>query len=215
MTLLQQLGAGLVGLGGVVALLNWLSLYQTWRSGRLCSAIPLIGGLFLAGGLLLLPATRPFAWLAVILDYGTIVFFLGLPGFVGEVWSTSRFNLRAEYVGRRGNKTVWLRLFRGGVFTLEQQFARARGECGLMRAGTIGTWRREEDRLVLSLNGGDSAIFEPPAGRSEEAIVQGSGFRNYGDGELSLAGVELRLKFRRGAPPGAPADRPRDAGPFR
>lgn len=209
MTTLQGLAGGLLGLGGLLALLNWLSVYQTWHSGRFCSAIPLIGGLFLAGGLLLLPATRPFAWLAVILDYGTLVFFLALPGLVREVWRTSRFNLREEYVGQRENRTVWLRLYAREVFTLEQQFSRTSGEYGLRRVSTIGTWKREAGHLVLSLDGGDSAVFEPVSGASDEAIVQGSWFRKYGDGELSLAGVELRLKFRSGAEPSTPAGQPR------
>jgi hypothetical protein len=107
------------------------------------------------------------------------------------LWRTSRFNLLEEYVGQQGNKTVRLRLFRKGVFTIEQRFHRRRGECGLIQAGTIGTWKREEGRLSLSLNG-DSAVFEALPGNEHEAVRQASGFRGYENGELSLAGVELR-----------------------
>lgn len=198
MTLLQGGAWGLMALGGLLALLNWLTVYQTWRSGRFCSTVPLVGALFLGGGMLLLPTTRPLAWLALILDYGTLVFLLALPRIVDELWKTSRFNLLEEYVGQQSNKTVRLLLFRKGVFTIEQQFHRPPGECGLIQVGTIGTWKREDGRLLLSLDG-DSAIFEALLGAEYEAVLQASGFRGYQNGELSLAGVELRLKSRRAA----------------
>jgi hypothetical protein len=97
MTLHQKLALGLLALGGLLALVNWLALYQTWRTGRLCSAVPLVGALFLALGMLLLPPTRPFAWLAPLIDYTGVLFLLALPRLVNELWRTSRFNLLELY----------------------------------------------------------------------------------------------------------------------
>jgi hypothetical protein len=64
--------------------------------------------------------------------------------------------------------------------------------------GTIGKWEREGDRLVLRLDG-QSAEFETlptlePRGLRQ--VVGFSGFEN--SEELSLAGIELRLRYGRG-----------------
>jgi hypothetical protein len=139
--------------------------------------------------------TRPLAWFAFVLDYGTLAFLPALPHIGDELWRTSRFNLLEEYGGQQGNKTVRLRLFRKGVFTIEQHFRRERGECGLSQAGT---WTREDGRLLLRLDG-ESTIFDTLPGVEYEAVIQASGFRGYENDELSLAGVELRLKLRRAA----------------
>ncbi len=198
MTLLQGFATGLMTLGGLVALLNWLALFQTWRTGRFCSGIPLFGGLFLGVGMLLLPTLRPFAWLALVLDFsGTLMFLLfGLPVVVIEVWKTSRFNLLEEYAGQLGKKCVQLRLFRKGVFTLKRQFHRKPGELGLMGVSAIGTWEREGSRIMLSLYG-NPVIFEVLPDTEHEAIRLQSGVCGYDNSELSLAGMELRLKTRR------------------
>jgi hypothetical protein len=185
-----------MALGGLLALLNWWTVYRTWRSGRFCSAVPFVGAFFLGGGMLLLPQTRPFAWLALVVDYGTLVVFLALPRIADALWKTSRFNLLEEYVGQQANKAVRLLLFRKGVFTIEQQVRRLPGECGFIRTGIVGRWERVEGRL-LHFSNGDSAAFEALPGPEYEGLRQASGFRGYWDGELSLAGVELRLTSRR------------------
>src|SRR5258708_7324312 len=85
MTSLQEIALGFMVLGGLLALLNWFSIYQTLRTGRRCSPIPLVSALFLGGGMLLHPAARPFAWLALVLDYGTLMLLLALPWIAHEV----------------------------------------------------------------------------------------------------------------------------------
>jgi hypothetical protein len=199
MPFLQAFAVALLGLGGLVALGNWLSIYLTWRTGRFCSPVPLIGATFLGVGMLLLPSTRPYAWAAVLIDYGTLVALIALPFLVGEFWRTSRFNLLEEYVADHGIKTVHLRLFRKGVFTIEQCFSLQAGECGVISVGTIGKWRREHDRLVLRLDG-QCAEFESLPGIEPEGLRQVVGFPNYeSDNDLTLAGIELRLRYKRPA----------------
>jgi hypothetical protein len=193
MTPIHVAALALMTVGSLLAVVNWFTLYQTWRSGRFCSAIPLFGAFLLGAGMLLLPSTRPFAWLAAILDYGTLILIVSLPRLVNEFWKTSRFNLLEEFRGERGNKTVRLRLFRNGVFTLEQHFIRPPGECGLTGASTCGTWAREQGLLVLS-QGGDSSVFESVSGTNCQAICQTTGFRADDNGELSLADVKLKLQ---------------------
>jgi hypothetical protein len=58
---IQAIALTLMALGGLFAALNWLYLYLTWYTGRFHSSIPLIGGVLLCVGMLLIPATRPYA----------------------------------------------------------------------------------------------------------------------------------------------------------
>jgi hypothetical protein len=218
--MLQQLAITLIALGSTFTLYNWLMVYLTWRTGRFHSCIGLVGGLPLAVGLLWFPATRLFAWVPLVLDWGTLMFLLALPQIVDELWSTSRFNLLEEYAGQRDGRKARLCLFRRGVFTM--QFERPDAQCGLVEVGSIGTWQREEGRLMLipcedsatfwdrnRTRSGlcrlmlvlteDSATLEPLAGRGDKAIVQTSPFRAVQSDEPSLAGMELSLKYRRRA----------------
>ena len=149
----------------------------------------------------MLPGTRPFAWVALLVDYGTLAFLLALPRMADELWSTSRFNLLEEFAGRRDNRRVCLRLFRRGVFTLEYEIHRPPGEFGLTRAGTIGSWKREQSRLLLD-RGGDSAVFDTVADGEHETLLQVTGFCANEQAELALTGIELRLMYRRAARPG-------------
>ncbi len=111
----QETTAGLLlALGCWLSLLNWSALFLSWWSGKFHSAIPLVGGFCLGAGALLLPALRPYAWVAVFLDWGTLVVVVSLPWLVREVWATCGFNLMEEYIGVKGRTTVRLRLFRRG-----------------------------------------------------------------------------------------------------
>ena len=100
-----RLGIALIVLGSAVSLLNWFTLVVSLRGDRFVSVVPLIGALLLGRGLGLVPQTPPFAWLAVIADYGTLVLIISLPRLAYSFWSTSRFNricaLRTEDAGRR------------------------------------------------------------------------------------------------------------------
>ncbi len=62
----------LIVVGGIFCLMNWGMLILSWRRRRFVSSVPLVGAALLGSGLALLPKTRPFAWLAVIVDYGTL-----------------------------------------------------------------------------------------------------------------------------------------------
>jgi hypothetical protein len=191
----QPSAAGiLLGLGVLFSLLNWASVVATWRTGKFHSAVPLVGGLCLCLGAGLLPPLRPYAWAVPFLDYGTIVFVLGLPGFAHEVWATCRLNLLEEYVGVRGRSTIRVRLFRRGVCVVRWDIARPPGEYGLVEMGRLCTWEREADRLILR-DGDDTALLVPLDG--------GAGLRPVGwfascrdSPDLSAAGVEFRRDGR-------------------
>jgi hypothetical protein len=128
---------------------------------------------------------------ALVLDFGTVELLLALPRLFRELWSTSKWNLIAEYQGSAGNKTVRLRLFRRSVFTLRLQIQRPPGECGLTDAGTIGTWHRDGTRLALKADGGE-AVFEVRATPIGEALRQATGFPAWaGSEDRDLNGIEL------------------------
>ncbi len=67
-----------------------------------CSIIPLVGGFCLGTGALLLPSLRPYAWAAVLPDWGTLVVVVSHSWLVREVWATCWFNLMEEYIGVKG-----------------------------------------------------------------------------------------------------------------
>jgi len=195
---LPVFAVALMCLGGLIALLNWWYLFLSWRTGQFHSPLPLIGALLLGGGMLLLPSTRLFAWVGLLADFGTLALLLAMPRIVNEMWSTSGYNLLEEYVGNRGIKTVNLCLFRNGVFTIKQIFRRPPDECGVVQAGTIGTWQRERERLLLRMDG-QSAEFEPLPTIEAKGLRQVVGFSSYEKSEdYSLAGIDLRVSYVRG-----------------
>jgi hypothetical protein len=189
----ETIAVVLLTLGAFVSLANWASLVLSLRTGRFCSSVPLLGAGFLVAGALLLPTPRPYAWAGVLLDFGTLALLLALPMIVREMWATCRFNLLEEYVGRRGATTVYLRLFRRGVFTLRWDIRRAAGEHGVIGMGNIGTWEREADTLVLHY-GEELARFTRLAEGDKRGWTQSAGFGHcVGNSELSLEGLELVL----------------------
>lgn len=146
-------------LGGLLAAGNAWNQFRTRRTGHWHSPVPLLGGLFLSAGLFMLPATRPFAWSGLLLDYGTLAVGLALPKIGREWWRTRPCHLLSEYAAGRGNRTVRLRLFRHGLFTLQLQWSRAPEEVGLISAGAIGGWRETDACLTLHAEDGDLAIL--------------------------------------------------------
>jgi hypothetical protein len=158
----------LLGFGAAISLLNWVYVYLSWRTGRSHSLIPLIGGVCLLTGALSVTSLRPFAWVAVFADAGTIVVFLAIPLILWEAWRTCPLNLLGEFVELSGKTTIRLRLFRRGVFTIHWQIERLAGEYGLISRGRIGSWEQQDDSLILR-DGNDRAAFQRPV----EAMIDG------------------------------------------
>jgi hypothetical protein len=112
-------GIGSILLGGFFAAMNWATVIETRRTGRFHSAVPLFGALFLGIGLAILPRTRHFAWMAIVLDYGTLVLLYCAPRLVREFWETSRYNLVAEYQGERGTTTACIKLYQRSIVVIK------------------------------------------------------------------------------------------------
>jgi hypothetical protein len=152
-------GSLLLGVGAAISLLNWVYVCQSWRTGRSHSLIPLIGGVCLLPGALSVASLRPFAWVAVFADAGTIAALLAIPAVLWEAWRTCPLNLLGEFVGLSGKTTIRLRLFRQAVFTIHWQIERLPGEYGLISRGRIGSWEQHDASLILR-DGNDRAAFQ-------------------------------------------------------
>jgi hypothetical protein len=171
--------------------LNWWSLYASYRDKRFYSGVPLVGATLLGAGLFILPTSRHYCWSAIFLDCGTLALLAAFPVLAREAWSTSRFNLVCEYIGQAATRTVHLRLFRRGIFTIRLEVRRLPAEGGLTSAGQIGTWRREGAQLTLRVKG-ESALFEAIADAPTEMLRQSVGFPSWErHTDLSLSKVEF------------------------
>ncbi len=190
----QTIAVVLITFGAIVSLLNWATLLCTLRTGRFISGVPLVGGVCLGTGAVLLPALRPYAGLAVLLDWGTVALLLAVPRIAREAWATCRINLLEEYVGRRGITIVSLRLFRRGVFTLRWDIERSPGEYGIVGMGHVGTWERESDTLALRI-GENCAVFRPLPEGGNKGWCQSAGFDECEQNpDLSLRELEFVLR---------------------
>jgi len=139
----------LIAIGCTVSLLNWWTLVATIRGGRFVSVVPLVGAVSLGSAMLLLPQTRGLAWIAPLVDYGTLVLFIALPRLVTEMWSTSRFNLLHSFDCQEGERYVKIDLFRRDIAAISGRFDPPRpcneNEARVVSFGLVGKWRATED----------------------------------------------------------------------
>jgi hypothetical protein len=149
-------------------------------------------------GLALLPVTRPYWWTAIIADVGTLQLVWSSPRLLKEAWQTSRFSLIREYIGHTPNKTVCLRLFRRGVFTIRLEMNRSKPSPRLVSMGRIGKWTRSGSILTADA-GNEVARFEVISLDSGERLKQLAGFTTWEKSEeLSLAGIEFQSRVTDG-----------------
>jgi hypothetical protein len=190
----QSIATILVVLGGLVCLMNWMMLYQSYRTKRFHSAVPLLGAFMLGFGMSLIPITRHFAWVAIPLDYGTLILLFALPQFLYGAWTTCRLNLLKEYSENCGNKAANLRFFRNGIFVIKLQIKRPKGETGITGTNRIGKWHKENSRLKLVANN-ERAIFESSKSGDLELLRQTEGFTSFENNkDCSLMGMDFVLK---------------------
>ncbi len=168
-------------LGGLFVLIATSNAVLWWRAfvlkqEKTPSVVPLIGGILGYVGLSASPveAISSWAWLALLLDVGCGPYLLlALTSVLPELWSTSRFNLLRQYLGHQGSRTVQLRLYRRGIFTIRQHFQRPPGEPGLIECGTIGRWHQVGSRLTLQRDAeSESAVFDVVPGAQVETLQQ-------------------------------------------
>ncbi len=150
----MQLLAGIaVTFGLLLSLFNWGSIFLS-RPDKHVSPIPLLGGIFLAAGLLGFELTRPYWWLAAFADFGTLIVLLALPSFIYYRWSHSDRKARYIFVSTVGDRTVDIKLFENGDATIKISFdpPRPRGDRGhlAVSVGFTGKWVDSNDQLKLN-----------------------------------------------------------------
>lgn len=169
-----------------------MSVVQSWLTKKFHSAFPFFGATLLGVGMLLIPATRYWAWLAIPLDYGTLTFIIASPRLFRDAWNTSQFNLLHEYLGKIDNKTARLRFFRRGIFPIRINIERSPGQTGLISTGTVGTWHLENEKLKLNSYDNQYAVFQLTKFSDSEFLQQENGFRCFETNqETSLVGMKL------------------------
>lgn len=139
-------------------LVNARSCYRTHVKKQFTSSIPLVGGLFGMVGFLLTPELKWWCWLAVLMDYGSVVLLLALPKVAGELWQTSSINLINEFIGEDGSREVRIKLYKSGVFVIKHRIGRPKDEPGLIASSDIGTWWDSGGAISLTLRG-DSVLL--------------------------------------------------------
>lgn len=149
-------------LGGLIAVFNWHSIYASRRCGRFVSAVPLVGGALLVIGLLGFSRTRPYAWLGVIADYGTLSLLCAIPLMIREAWQTSAVNLLHRFISEANGRHCDIRLFKRSRFTVkcehEPPFP-CNGHGALVQSyGFVGDWHEQEDGFRLESYAGDRAL---------------------------------------------------------
>lgn len=168
--ILQIVAAVLIGVGGIIVVLNLWTITQNRLGKPYRSPIVLLGAAFLGAGMFILPATRWYFWSALILDFATLMVLLGL---ITEMWRGRRI-LVHEYVGETATKRVCLRLYRRGIFSIEWQRREPWKASPIVGSDTDG-WQREGPRLTLS-RAKESAIFDLVPDATRETFRQSVGF---------------------------------------
>jgi hypothetical protein len=193
----QYLLAGtLILLGGYLSLFNWAALISSLVTRRFTSGVPLFGAGFLAAGAALVPTLRPYAWAAILIDWGTLSFLVALPWIAWSMFSTSHFTLVEEYAASKEKLKVRMRLFQRGICTIRWDVERNPGEFGIASAGREGTWKRENESLIITI-GQDNLVFTTSS-ESGAIVLRQSVASEYqrSDAQPSLEGVELQRRPR-------------------
>lgn len=183
------IGALLIALFCGIAYFNAISLWKrNIRGERYPSGVPLVGGLFGAIGLWLLPVPgiARFAWLALVLDYGSLPYLLGVSLYLAhDSYVHSRHFQVLELEGRENDGTKSrLTLYRNGDCILKQ--TEMPPPC--IQRSRLGAWKQKETTLVFEF--AERTIrFAPIAGSSTYQWVTAS--------ETGLLdGVELHITQR-------------------
>jgi len=178
----------LMTLGGWIAFVNWLGIYLSYRTKRFHSPAPFLGAMLLGAGMWTLTATRKWAWIAIVLDYGTLALVVALPWLLYDSWRYSSNNLLQQYYGEAGVKNVRLRLYRRGLFVIA---LRGRSSTGEFQLNIAGTWQRQGVRLTLNLRN-EAAVFDVIQDEPNGVLRQSAGFPTWESSqEKSLVNIEL------------------------
>lgn len=152
MSALEVLAAVAITLGLLLSAFNWTTILP--RPGRkYVSPAPLAGGVLLAIGFLGFEATRPYWWLAALVDFGTLGLLLALPMIIGEIWAHSDRNTLYIFDAKADDRSVSVRLFKNGDCVIDISFdpPRPHGRHGQLAvsAGFVGKWHSYDHQFEV------------------------------------------------------------------
>lgn len=179
--MIKILAGASIALGGSIAVLNWYSIYASHKSERDVTAVPLLGAFFLVVGLLGFEQSRPYAWLGILADYGTLIMFVAIPMLARDSWTTSRLNLLHRFLSDANGRRDDIKLFKRGKFTIKTDYdppvpSNEHGALAVSQ-GRVGTWRTDGDTFCLEGYGEDRILRI--SNRNGELITEEE---NYPDG---------------------------------
>ncbi len=158
----QVLGIILILFGGYVVVMNGLGPFLTFWRGRHESPVPLFGGLILAIGLYQFEAVGNLAWLAFVVDYGTMGLIIAAPLLIREFWQISRLNLVHHFEYSATDRTVEIRLYRRNYAVIDFNIDPAALDesdealpCGGSRTGR---WQTSNTGFSIQLEDADGPI---------------------------------------------------------
>jgi hypothetical protein len=144
----------MIALGGFISFVNWMTLYQSWKTKKFVSSIPLFGAIFLGAGLACFQKTRNYAFLSLVADYGTLVFIISAPKLLSQFWQTSSSNLFQAFDGQSQSFKYKLNLYNNETFVIDAkaQYSQPANEYGarIEQFGLCGKWENNEGIIYLT-----------------------------------------------------------------
>ena len=188
-------------IGAVISLgnaANWWRSRHAVSGGAFHSRVPLLGAGFAIAACLMHPPWRPFAWVPLILDIGTLELLPQIPAIVRRERRYAKGNRVAEFKFKDDKRQVSFKLLRNDIALLHIRLIPADGELAPYEGGTTGHWR-----LMTSGQLYFDYEFDPQRGLVFELIEQGrtlecikdSLIHSINDPRMNLLGARLSACF--------------------
>ncbi len=120
---------------------NWWRSRHAAAGGPFHSRVPLLGAGFAVAACLMHPPWRPFAWVPLILDIGTMELLIQIPAIIRRERRYAESNRVAEFSFNDDKRQVSFKLFRDDIALLHIRLIPADGELSPYEGGTTGQWR--------------------------------------------------------------------------
>jgi hypothetical protein len=144
----------LIFIGLFFSAINWICMFQSWRQKHFISVVPFVGTIPLWIGLLGFESTRPFAFVSIFADWGTLVFLCAIPKLAKHAWQISRFCLIRQLKSQSNHATYTLKLFKGGIFVLKIDFDPPQvcneHAAKIISSGMQGHWQQDNSSILLT-----------------------------------------------------------------
>lgn len=178
-----------LGVGFLLSIANWFTLWTSHHRNRHASPVPLLGALSLGYGLFSFPFTAPFYWIALIVDYGTLSLLIALPRLAQELWETSSINLLHKFTTKDATRKIVIQLFRGKKAIIKIQFSPSQpcNDYGALISslGFLGNWTQEEDRFVIMSYAENRSLELIPVEKNFQSAEQNYPNKKYHYDELN------------------------------